>query len=83
MKMGSDNFRESAIIDLINKLKEEGIKILIYEPQITGHSYMNNPIINDLDHFKKKSDLIISNRYDAELSNVKDILFTRDIYGNN
>ena len=83
MKMGSDNFRESAIIDLINKLKEEGIKILIYEPQITGRSYMDNVIIKDIDQFKSNSDLIISNRYDDELSNVKDILFTRDIYGNN
>ncbi|MDB9985047.1 nucleotide sugar dehydrogenase [Gammaproteobacteria bacterium] len=83
MKTGSDNFRESAIIDLINKLKEKGIKILIYEPQITGNSYKGNQIIKDLDQFKIKSDLIVSNRYDAELSNVKDILFTRDIYGNN
>ena len=83
MKKGSDNFRESAIIDIIKKLKQEKIKIIIYEPQIDEISYMGDEIISDCDEFKRKSNIIISNRDDDQLNDVKDILFTRDVFRNN
>ncbi len=83
MKTGSDNFRESSVTDIMEGLKKSGIKIIIYEPLIGDKKYMNSPIINDLTDFKKKADLIISNRNDDDLADVKDILITRDIYRNN
>jgi UDPglucose 6-dehydrogenase len=83
MKKGSDNFRESAITDIIQGLKEYAIKIIIYEPLISDEKYMDSQINNNLQDFKTKSDLIISNRNDDDLDDVKDILVTRDIYRNN
>lgn len=81
MKSGSDNFRSSSIIDIMNKLKKAGIKIFIYEP--TVDKYEDFEIENDLDKFKEYADLIIANRVTIEIKDVKEKVYTRDIYQEN
>lgn len=83
MKSGSDNFRQSAILDVINILKSREYKIYIYEPTIKESEFNGCEVINDIDEFKKKSALIITNRYSEELDDVKDRVYTRDIFNNN
>lgn len=80
MKAGSDNFRESSILDVLLLLKERGISIVIYEPMLLQESYMGIPIIKDLSEFKKTSDVILCNRVDAQLEDVKNKIYTRDIF---
>lgn len=83
MKSDSDNFRESAISDLIIKLKNSNIEIIIYEPMIADLIFNGIDIENNLANFKMKSDIIISNRNNQDLNDVSHKLFTRDVYGNN
>ena len=80
MKSNSDNFRDSAIIDIINELKKKKVKILIHEPFLESKRYQNLDVINDINVFIKKSDLIVANRVSNKLKNVKHKLYTRDIY---
>ncbi|MBQ9019150.1 MAG: nucleotide sugar dehydrogenase [Bacilli bacterium] len=80
MKSGSDNFRASAIQGVINILKEQGINIVIYEPTIKDNTFNDFEVIHDLKLFKDISDTIIVNRVDNELDDVKDIIYTRDIF---
>ena len=80
MKSNSDNFRNSAIQDVIKKIKEQDIKIIIYEPSINENYFLENKVVNNLDEFKRISDIIITNRYDNILSDVNDKIYTRDIY---
>ena len=79
MKSGSDNFRQSSIFDVINELTNKNIKVIIYEPNINEESYLKYDIIKDLDMFKKKSNIVIANRYDPSLGDIKEKVFTRDI----
>ena len=83
MKSGSDNFRKSAIIDIIDMLKEKGCHMYIYEPTITWNEFNGCEVIKDLGEFKEKSRTIITNRYDTELDDVKDKVYTRDVFNNN
>ena len=83
MKLNSDNFRESAIIDLINKLSSQGKKILIYEPLLHESQYRGLEVCKEIETFKLKSEIILSNRFDAALADVHDKVFTRDIFGAN
>ena len=83
MKAGSDNFRASAIQDVISILKENGVKILIYEPTIEDDRFNGYPVVQDLELFKELSDTIIVNRLDNELEDVKPKVYTRDIFINN
>lgn len=80
MKSNSDNFRNSAIQDVIKKIKEQDIKIIIYEPSINENYFLENKVVNNLNEFKRISDIIITNRYDNILSDVNDKIYTRDIY---
>ncbi len=80
MKTNSDNFRESAVQYIIDKIKLKGIKVIIYEPKLNQDSFFGNRIINDLDQFKKMSDLIITNRYENTLCDIKEKLYTRDLF---
>lgn len=80
MKSNSDNFRNSAIQDVIKKIKEQNIKIIIYEPSINENYFLENKVVNNLNEFKRISDIIITNRYDNILSDVNDKIYTRDIY---
>lgn len=83
MKKDSDNFRYSAILDVIDLLHKKGVNIIIHEPLIKKDLYEKFLIINDLEKFKSESDIIISNRASNDLKDVKSKLYSRDIYGNN
>lgn len=83
MKSGSDNFRESAVIHLIEAIKKKNIEVIIYEPLIEDDYFDNIRIINSIDDFKNKSDIIVANRIDKILNDVARKVFTRDVYGNN
>lgn len=79
MKKGSDNFRKSAIFDVINNLKAKGAELVIYEPNLDGDDFEGMKLIRDLEDFKKV-DLIIANRVEDDLKDVKDKLYTRDLF---
>ena len=81
MKKDSDNFRASAIQGIIERLKEEGVNIIIYEPTIKEHSEFT--VNNDLKDFVNSCDLIIANRLTEELEEYSGKVYTRDIYGTN
>ena len=84
MKTGSDNYRSSSIIKVVEKISEvSALKIIIYEPSINSSFNFNYEVIENLNEFKKKSDLIITNRLDQELLDVKEKVFTRDVFHNN
>ncbi|MDF2943112.1 MAG: nucleotide sugar dehydrogenase [Herbinix sp.] len=80
MKANSDNFRQSCIKDIIKHIQLEGINVVIYEPCYNGNTYMGNPVISNLVKFKEMANLIVANRYADELEDVKDKVYTRDIY---
>ncbi|MFN3978049.1 MAG: nucleotide sugar dehydrogenase [Sulfurihydrogenibium azorense] len=80
MKSESDNFREAAIIDIIEYLKAKDFEVIIYEPLIKESTFMGFKIV-DLDTLKKDSDIILANRYSSELEDVKEKVYTRDIFG--
>lgn len=80
MKSNSDNFRVSAIQSVIKHLNESNVKIIIFEPTIKEDKFENFDVIHDLNEFKKMSDVIVVNRIDNQLDDVKDILYTRDVF---
>lgn len=79
MKNNSDNFRQSAIFDIVEKLIEYGINVIIYEPLLDSISYLNCEVVNNFDDFEKQSDLIIANRIDEQLKDNSKV-YSRDIY---
>ena len=83
MKKESDNWRESSIIDIIKLLKKKGKKIIIYEPYISKKEFLGFPIINNISIFKNQSNLVITNRMQEELEDIKNKVFTRDIFNIN
>lgn len=80
MKSGSDNFRSAAIIDVMERIAAQGAQVLVYEPGIDGDTYGGFRVIQDLVQFKELSDVIVSNRLSPELEDVKDKVYTRDVF---
>ena len=80
MKSGSDNFRASAIQEIIERLKLEGVDVIIYEPTLKLDEFNNCKVINDFNKFSEVSDIILANRFEDILSNVKEKVYTGDLY---
>jgi UDPglucose 6-dehydrogenase len=81
MKAGSDNARASAVLDIIDGLKAQGVNVIIYDPAVAGYALRGYPVIKDLTQFKESADTIMANRMTDELKDIVDKVYTRDLWG--